>query len=733
MFTTSPSTRAARWAIGCIIVVYILLAVAYSLTSPIYEPTDELRHVRYVRHISVYHRLPVQRTEGPRAQSHHPPLYYALGALLTGWVEVEQDVYYEPSLNPYWGYHYWEVGQDNKNQYVHSADERFPFRGIALVVHLLRWMTVLMGLGVVWITYRLGLTVCPDHPWVAVGAAGLVAFDPQFLYLSGAVNNDILAALVGTATLWVCVHLVRTGPVRRTDIVLGVLYGLALLTKLHLAALAVVIALAYLLAVCPTRDGRALLRGGVTILGLAALIAGWWFWRNYTLYDDPTGMRKVNELWAGRPASENWWAIRQGLPYLWSSLWGRFGYGQIPMPAAVYWGIGGGVIIALIGHLLPRRRVVSLGPLFLLVITPLVFLVVVCYYILIQPAGAMGRFLFPALPAFALLLILGIRRFLPTNSSWDWAAVIIPTVGMLLLALYALLGVLIPAIAPPAPLTPADVAAIPHPMEVQFDDLARLRGYDVTPTAARPGEVVSVTLYWETLTRSPLDYAVFVHLLSDTDTMIAQRDTYPGLGRYPTTAWEPGVIFADTYRLSIPATAYAPDRGNVRVGLYLPDGPRLTTLDGQDTVSLAAVEILPRPGPYPNPLDFNFADLFTLRGYALDRRVALPGETLHLTLYWETRQPATTNYRIFAHILGIENQVWANSDVWPTPPTTQWQPGAIVTQTHDLTIGLTTPPGGYTLEIGIYEPEGDRLPILAPDGHWLDNRALLGTIRVGEK
>jgi len=145
------------------------------------------------------------------------------------------------------------------------------------------------------------------------------------------------------------------------------------------------------------------------------------------------------------------------------------------------------------------------------------------------------------------------------------------------------------------------------------------------------------------------------------------------------------------------------------------------------------VEILPRPGPYPNPLDFNFADLFTLRGYALDRRVALPGETLHLTLYWETRQPATTNYRIFAHILGIENQVWANSDVWPTPPTTQWQPGAIVTQTHDLTIGLTTPPGGYTLEIGIYEPEGDRLPILAPDGHWLDNRALLGTIRVGEK
>ncbi len=733
MSTALSPIRATRLAIGCILTLYVSLAIAYSLASPLYEPTDELRHVRYVRHIAVYHELPVQQAEGPRAQSHHPPLYYALGALLTGWVKVEQDVYYEPPLNPYWGYHYWEVGQDNKNQYIHGVDERFPFRGIVLVVHLLRWMTVLMGLGVVWMTYRLGLAVCPDHPWVAVGAAGLVAFDPQFLYLSGAVNNDILAALVGAATLWACVRLVRTGPTRRADAVLGVLYGLALLTKLHLAALAPIIALAYLLAVWPARDGRALLRGGVTVAGLSVLIAGWWFWRNYALYGDPTGMRKVNELWAGRPASENWWAIRQGLPYLWSSLWGRFGYGQIPLPAAVYRGIGSGVLIALGGHLLPRRRMVSRGPLSLLVVTPLVFLAVVCYYILIQPAGAMGRFLFPALPAFALLLVLGSRRFLPARSSWGWVAAVVPTAGMLALALYALFGVLIPASTPPAPLTPTEVAAIPHPMAVRFDDLAHLRGYDVTPTTVRPGEVVSVTLYWEALARAPLDYAVFVHLLSDTDTMIAQRDTYPGLGRYPTTAWEPGDIFADTYRLSIPATAYAPDRGTVRVGLYLPDGPRLTTRDGQDTISLAVVEILPHPGPFPNPLDLNFADLFTLRGYALDRRVALPGETLRLTLYWEVRQPVTTDYRVFAHVLGVENQVWANSDIWPTPPTTQWQAGVIITQTHDLTIGLTTPPDGYTLEIGIYEPESGRLPILAPDGHWLDNRALLGTIRVREE
>ena len=39
-------------------------------------------------------------------------------------------------------------------------------------------------------------------------------------------------------------------------------------------------------------------------------------------------------------------------------------------------------------------------------------------YIMIQPAGAMGRFLFPGLPAFALVLTLGLSRLLPRRLAW---------------------------------------------------------------------------------------------------------------------------------------------------------------------------------------------------------------------------------------------------------------------------------------------------------------------------
>jgi 4-amino-4-deoxy-L-arabinose transferase-like glycosyltransferase len=714
-----------------VLIAYLALTVAYSLSSSLYEPTDELRHFRYVRHLAVHHSLPVQQAEGPRAQSHHPPLYYALGALASWWVPVQQEVYYEPPRNPHWGYRPWETSDDNKNQYLHGEDERFPFHGVTLAVYVVRCMTVLIGAGVVWLTYCIGREAFPRQPALAVGAAVLVAFNPQFLYLSGAINNDIAAALCGAAVLWACLRLVQNGPSVRTDVALGILYGLALLTKFNLLVLLALIELAYVLAAWPARDWRAFLRGNLVVLGLAGLIAGWWFWRNWALYGDPTGMSKVNELWAGRPASENWWAIKQSLPYLWSSLWGRFGYGQLPIPQAIYQGLLLFCAFALAGHLLPRRELLPRAILLLLAATAFVFLAVVFYYIAIQPAGPMGRFLFPALPAFALLVTAGLSRFLPRRFPWAGSLVVI--VGMAALAIYALVGVLAPAFARPRPLTEAEVEAAPNLTDVTFGDVARLLGYRVTPTEFEPGNMVEVTVYWQPLIRTDQNYTVFAHLLSDVGTMVTQRDTYPGLGRYPTTAWEPGVVFADTYRLHVPQTAYAPDAGYVQVGIYLPDGPRLTTSDGRDALRLATVEIQPRPGEFPNPMDANFGDRIALTGYTLDRRRVRPGETIHLTLYWRALAPMEINYRVFAHVLGVEDQVWASSDTEPADwaaPTSGWQPGQVVEDARDLTLGLTTPPGFYDVEVGLYELGGERLPVLAENGRWLGGRVLLSQIRV---
>ncbi|MBN1813879.1 MAG: glycosyltransferase family 39 protein [Anaerolineae bacterium] len=725
-----------------VLIAYLALALAYSLFSPIYEPTDELRHFRYVRHIIAYRELPVQSVEGPRAQSHHPPLYYVLGALASWWVDVEQDVYYDPPTNPHWDSRHWEVSDDNKNQYLHGADEGFPFHGVTLAVYVVRWMTVLIGAGVVCLTYCIGREIFPRRPALAAGAAALIAFNPQFIYLSGAINNDIAAALAGTAVLWACVRLVRRGPSWRADVVMGVLYGLALLTKFNLLALLALIELAYVLAVWRTRPGersrtrpwRAFLRGNLIVLGPAALIAGWWFVRNQVLYGDPAGLSILNELWAGRTFSEGLWAIPQGLPYLWSSVWGRFGYGQLPLPEVVYQGLFWFCAAALAGLLAARRRDVSLAVMALLAANVLIFTAWVLYYIAIQPAGAMGRFLFPCLPAFALLVVWGLSRFLPDH--WDWLAGAVVAVGMAALAVYALAGVLAPAFSRPRPLTEAEVAVIPNSMDVDFAGVVRLLGYEIDPTAVEPGGTVEVTVYWQALARTDLHHAIFVHLLSDTGVMVAQRDTYPGLGRYPSTAWEPSVVFADTYRVHIPETAYAPDVGYIQVGIYAiapPENPRLITSDGRNAVRLAAVEVLPLVGEFPNSLEANFGGKAALVGYELDRRTARPGEAIRLTLYWRALALFERNYGVFAHVLGEDDQRWAWSDGWPVQgnaPTRTWEPGQIIEDVHELKIGETTPPGFYDIEVGMSAKDVGRLPVVAEDGHQLGNRVLLCKIRV---
>ena len=162
-------------------------------------------------------------------------------------------------------------------------------------------------------------------------------------------------------------------------------------------------------------------------------------------------------------------------------------------------------------------------------------------------------------PAFALLLVVGISRWFAVR--WSRGVAIAVGVGACGLALYALCGVLQPAFARPRELNEREVAAAPNPVTTEFGGVARVLGFVVTPTTVEPGDAVWVTVYWQALARTDRDYAVFVHLLSDVGTMVAQRDTYPGLGSAPTTAWDPGVVFVDRYRVDVPESALRARRG----------------------------------------------------------------------------------------------------------------------------------------------------------------------------
>ncbi|MBN1887263.1 MAG: phospholipid carrier-dependent glycosyltransferase [Thermoflexales bacterium] len=730
-----------------VLIAFVILAVSFSLVNPLHEATDEIRHYRYVRYLLDYHRLPVQEPDQPRSQSHHPPLYYALAALASSWVQPDQPLYANPPANPHWGYRYWEVGVDNKNQYVHGAGEAFPYRGDVLIAHIARLVNVLLGACVVILSYYLGRLVFADRPAVALGGLAFVAFNPMFLYMSGAINNDVAAAAGGAAVVAACARLMTTGLTRRRAAALGLVYGLALMAKFNLAFILVLIELTLLVEAWKRRSMRQLLWANLAVLGGAALVSGWWFVRNQVLYGEPTGFERMTDLWGMRDPRTSLPLALFELPYAWSSLWGRFGYGQIPMPDGVYTGLGlvagaGGLGLVLRAVQLWRARAdqaCSPGHLGLLAACVLSFGGVLFGYMLLSPAGAMGRFFFPALPALGLCMFYGLSAWLP--SRWTTALATACLAAMAALSLYALLGILRPAYERPSPLSNSQIASIQRPAQLTLGSQARLLGYDLETTPLQPGDELAFTVYWQALAPAPEDLTVFVHLLSQAGPMVAQRDTYPGLGRFPASSWQSGDTFSDRYRIVLDPYTYAPDVVDVVVGLYTPDGGRLpvTDADGRTVgtgVTLTQITLTPLAGPYPNPTHVNFEDYIALVGYSLSARSAPAGQPLTLTLYWQALAPMEYEYQIFAQLVGEDYQRWAANDGFPnTSPkrTWRWSAGQVYTDTRVLAVAPDTPPGIYPLHLGWFGgPNHERLFVLADSGIPTSDYVVLTQIRVTE-
>jgi len=761
-----------RIGIALILVLYLLVALIYSLVTPLFEASDELWHYPMVKYIGDHWALPVQNPEATdaeqpwRQEGSQPPLYYALGALLTSWIDTH-DMPQVRWLNPHADNGI--ITQDgNVNLAIHTVRETFPWHGTVLAVHLVRFMSVLMGAGTVLLTYRIARQVFPKREEVALGAAALNAFLPMFLFISGAINNDNLAWLLCSATLWQLVRLVKLPSNlsvvqlsdRRSFVWLGLTVAAGALTKASALGLLPLAAAAISYVAWRRRSWRYLVEGGVITAGLVGLVAGWWYVRNWRLYGDPLGMDMFYRVLGTRanPAPlRQLWGERFGFAM---AGWGLFGGVNVPMDAWIYDLLNWVAVVSAAGLLLALARQtgrlqtgrLQIGRLqiadgrgqradcdsqfavLLLIAWPIIVLVSWSQWARVT-WSAQGRLVFSALSAFCVLMFYGLSQFVPRSFvRWLGAAV-----GGFLLVVAALAPfvTIAPAYARPPSLTDADVATIPQRLDVTFGNRMRLLGYDLKTTETRPGNRVALTLYWQSIAPMHRNWSVFVHLLDGNDTIIAQRDMYPGQGLYPTSLWPVGETVANRYLLRLSETAYAPSVASLEVGLYdylAESQERLPSSTGGDNVRFGQIAVVPNPGNLPNPVRRNFGDKIALAGYEMDTRSLRPGETLTLTLYWEGLADMEENYSIFTYIQGADTQIWARTDSWPLngdAPTAAWKVGQLVRDPYALTLDPHTPPGVYDVEIGIYLAETlERLRLITPDGRLVDDHLFLSKVRV---
>jgi len=742
----------SKWGIAIVLTLFLFLAVAASVINPLHEATDELRHYRFVRQIAQEGSLPVQGEMACSAQGHHPPLFYGLAALATFWIDTGQGVCVDLSGNPFWAYRYWEVGHDNKTQYLHTAAEQFPWAAGALAAHLARFVNVILGAATVYLTWLIGRAIWRERPFLALGSAAFIAFNPMFVYLSGAINNDIIAALSGAAITLACVRLVtaENGLSRRWGVAFGLLYSLALMSKFNLAAIALLVAVAMTWVAWRKKQWRLWLEMALIIGGIGLLLTGWWFARNQLLYGEPTGVQRLTELWGVRNPAESWGLALYELPYVWTSLWGRFGYGQIPLPDGVYAGLRWLALLAGLGYLIPvmRRQTAVLktaaAPLLLLALNVLLFFAVVFNYLLISPAGPMGRFFFPALPALAVLLFFGLRHYFwwadaRLQQTDVWTA-IVANVGMASLTVVAIFGFLRAAYAPPA--TFAANASLPHASAMSFGELVTLRGYAVESMAGGPvypGDPIDLTLYWEVTGQPPGDYLFFVHLIDETGMIVGQRDTHPGLGNFPSSQWQVGDRFVEHIRLYVPETAYTPATTQLSIGFYAPEGYRLGVTDEAgaflgDALVLETVNLALRNADLPNELNINFNNKMNLAGYTYNKRIFKPGDVFELRLFWQPLTNTLTEYQVSVRFRDeAGNEAAIGDGRFPTEATDfeTWSPGMLIESRHLIALSPSFAPGVYTIEVQLFEPgASEPEAIRAEDGHVVHNRLSLSDIRI---
>ena len=721
-----------------ILVAFFVISLIYSWATPPLEASDELWHFGMVNFIAETGQLPVQQPDVKTAyeqEGSQPPLYYTVAALLVKGID-RSDFDAVRSPNPhvvagvpgYFG---------NKNLVLHDSLHP-PLESTVLAIYVIRLFSVLLGCITITSIYMSARLVRPEWTLLPAMAASLVAFNPMFLFISASVNNDNLVTALNSLVIWQLVVLMRRRSFSVAQSVgVAALVALASLSKLSGLVLLPFAGLAGLWIfvrplVYQTKerlDWRGLGLHLVMLAGVWAIVAGWWYYRNLTLYGELFGTRMMVAVAGPRVGVFTFQTLLDEFQGFRFAYWALFGAVNI-MTFRWFYDVMDAVSLVMVAGMLTacvsavRARLHSIsdrrwlddwviyGILCLMVSIGTVSVVVWTS----QTYASQGRLLFPFNGAIAILgasgivylFRYGIRQLLP-SAMINWLSSQRISIWYVMPMVFAGFATVVPLVsiapeyAPPPALT--QIPASAQSVYARFGDFA-LVGYEVPDKRYFPDDDVPVTVYWKVDKASSIDYSLYLHATLDDGSAIGKVDSYPGAGRLRTSKWQSGAIYADQYVITLDSMSRSVSELRLQVGWWDYASRHLVEAVDQNGQPLASV-MLDAGGFAPLEPTQSSTVLIPIEPLEFGEAIELIGYELKgdlLSLQWRAKAPIPSDNTVFVQALDANNHVVGQGDAPPKLATRYWQIGEQFVTEHTIVKAEPIPSGTYRIVLGWYNP-----------------------------
>lgn len=155
---------------------------------------------------------------------------------------------------------------------------------------ILRILPMFFGGLLIDLGYRTMKLVFPNRNNLQIIGTWICGTMPLNIYMSQFVSNEALAGLLTAIVLFLCVKefIIPDGKSIRSAAILGLFLGLALLSKAHAVLLIPIVAIRYLMMFsAKTKKRGSIYKPFFTTAGVAFLVAGWYYLRNWIKLGKP--------------------------------------------------------------------------------------------------------------------------------------------------------------------------------------------------------------------------------------------------------------------------------------------------------------------------------------------------------------------------------------------------------------------------------------------------------------